>query len=134
MSDSAWQVFNLPELLERIGAEEPCYLEYLRMPGLSSGVYRLPAGSKDMQAPHLEDLAFLLLHVAQHRHGLGGFELFLRFVHLNHLVRIEHVVERNQDGPGTFRALDHGFEGLRVYGDENDGVVTGCDLLTITRI
>ena len=61
MSDSAWKVFNLPELLERIGAEEPCYLEYLRIPGLSSGVYRLPAGSKDMQAPHLEDEIYFVL-------------------------------------------------------------------------
>ena len=69
MSDSAWKVFNLPELLERIGAEEPCYLEYLRMPGLSSGVYRLPAGSKDMQAPHLEGKA--RLRVAEQEQEVG---------------------------------------------------------------
>lgn len=61
MSDSAWKVFYLPELLERIGGDEPCYFEYLRMPGLSSGVYHLPAGAKDMQAPHLEDEIYLVI-------------------------------------------------------------------------
>ena len=55
MSDSAWKVFHLPELLKQVGGDEPCHLEYLRMPGLSSGVYQLPAGAKDMRAPHLED-------------------------------------------------------------------------------
>ncbi|MEE8236537.1 MAG: cupin domain-containing protein [Gammaproteobacteria bacterium] len=61
MSDSAWKVFYLPELLERIGGDEPSYLEYLRKPGLSSGVYHLPAGAKDMQAPHLEDEIYLVI-------------------------------------------------------------------------
>jgi mannose-6-phosphate isomerase-like protein (cupin superfamily) len=55
MSDDAWKVFNLDELTPRVQGDDPCFLEYLRMPGLSSAVYRLPAGSKDMQAPHLED-------------------------------------------------------------------------------
>jgi len=55
MSDNAWKVFQLDELLPRVEGNEPCFLEYLRMPGLSSAVYRLPAGAKDMQAPHLED-------------------------------------------------------------------------------
>jgi mannose-6-phosphate isomerase-like protein (cupin superfamily) len=31
------------------------------MPGLSSGVYRLPAGAKDMQAPHLEDEIYFVI-------------------------------------------------------------------------
>lgn len=55
MSDNAWKVFQLDELLPRVEGNEPCFLEYLRMPGLSSAVYRLPVGAKDMQAPHLED-------------------------------------------------------------------------------
>jgi mannose-6-phosphate isomerase-like protein (cupin superfamily) len=55
MSDSAWKIFKLDELLPRVTGKEPCFLEFLRMPGLSSALYHLPAGSKDMQAPHLED-------------------------------------------------------------------------------
>ena len=61
MPDSAWKVFHLPELLERVDGDEPCYLEYLRKPGLSSGVYRLPTGAKDMQAPHLEDEIYFVI-------------------------------------------------------------------------
>ena len=49
MSDSVWKVLHLPVLLERVDGDEPYYLEYLRMPGLSSGVYQLPADAKDMQ-------------------------------------------------------------------------------------
>jgi mannose-6-phosphate isomerase-like protein (cupin superfamily) len=55
MNDNAWKVFQLDELLPRVTGAEPCFLEYLRMPGLSSALYHLPKGAKDMQAPHLED-------------------------------------------------------------------------------
>jgi mannose-6-phosphate isomerase-like protein (cupin superfamily) len=61
MSDNAWKVFQLAELLPRVAGTEPCFLEYLRMPGLSSALYRLPAGAKDMQAPHLEDEIYFVI-------------------------------------------------------------------------
>ena len=61
MSDEAWKVFQLDELIPRVAGDDPCFLEYLRMPGLSSAVYRLPAGSKDMQAPHLEDEIYFVI-------------------------------------------------------------------------
>ncbi len=52
---SAWKIFRLDELLPRVGGSEPTFLEFLRRPGISAAVYRLPAGARDMQAPHLED-------------------------------------------------------------------------------
>jgi len=55
MSNDAWQIFNLKQLSEKVQGQEPCFHEFLRLPGLSSAIYRLPAGAKDMQAPHLED-------------------------------------------------------------------------------
>jgi mannose-6-phosphate isomerase-like protein (cupin superfamily) len=61
MSDSAWKVFKIDELLTRVEGTEPCFLEYLRMPGLSSAVYHLPVGAKDMQAPHLEDEIYFVI-------------------------------------------------------------------------
>jgi mannose-6-phosphate isomerase-like protein (cupin superfamily) len=61
MSDNAWKVFQIDELLPRVEGSEPCFLEYLRMPGLTSAVYYLPAGAKDMQAPHLEDEIYYVL-------------------------------------------------------------------------
>jgi len=61
MSDDAWKVFQLDELLPRVDGSEPCFLEYLRMPGLSSALYHLPAGARDMQAPHLEDEIYYVI-------------------------------------------------------------------------
>lgn len=61
MSEDAWKVFQLDELLPRVAGSEPCFLEYLRMPGLSSAVYHLPVGAKDMQAPHLEDEIYFVV-------------------------------------------------------------------------
>ena len=34
---------------------EGAYAEFLRVPDLSAGVYRLPAGGRDPQQPHTED-------------------------------------------------------------------------------
>ena len=57
----AWEVFRLDELLPKARADEPRFVEFLRRPGLSAAVYRLPAGSRDMQAPHLEDEIYLVI-------------------------------------------------------------------------
>ncbi len=61
ISDSAWKIFQLDDLLSRVEGSEPCFLEYLRMPGLTSALYHLPAGAKDMQAPHLEDEIYFVV-------------------------------------------------------------------------
>jgi len=61
MSNDAWKVFHIDELTPKVQGDDPCFLEYLRMPGLSSAVYRLPAGSRDMQAPHLEDEIYFVI-------------------------------------------------------------------------
>ncbi len=61
MSDSAWQIFQLEELAAKVEGTEPRFFEFLRVPTLSSAIYRLPAGAKDMQAPHLEDEIYLVI-------------------------------------------------------------------------
>ena len=77
MSDNAWKVFSLDELLPRVAGSNPCFLEFLRMPGLCSAVYYLPAGAKDMQAPHLEDEIYFVisgkatLKVGSSEHDVG---------------------------------------------------------------
>jgi mannose-6-phosphate isomerase-like protein (cupin superfamily) len=85
MSDNAWKVFNLDELISRVQGQDPCFLEYIRMPGLCSAVYFLPAGSKDMQAPHLEDEMYFVisgratLRVGDSEHDVGpGSILYVR--------------------------------------------------------
>jgi mannose-6-phosphate isomerase-like protein (cupin superfamily) len=61
MSDGAWQVFKVDELATRVAGTEPRFLEFLRVPTLSCAVYRLPAGARDMQAPHLEDEVYFVV-------------------------------------------------------------------------
>ena len=61
MSDSDWQVYQLAELAEKVEGTEARFHEFLRVPALSGAIYRLPAGARDMQAPHLEDEVYVVL-------------------------------------------------------------------------
>jgi mannose-6-phosphate isomerase-like protein (cupin superfamily) len=61
MTNSTWQVFQIDELLEEVAGAEPRFFEFLRVPTLSSAIYRLPAGARDMQAPHLEDEVYVVV-------------------------------------------------------------------------
>jgi quercetin dioxygenase-like cupin family protein len=54
-------VFTLSGLLERQAASDDPYLEYLRAPDLSVGLYVLPAGGTDHQQPHTEDEVYVVL-------------------------------------------------------------------------
>jgi mannose-6-phosphate isomerase-like protein (cupin superfamily) len=38
------------------------YLEFLRVPALSAGLYVLPAGGDDPQSPHKEDEMYYVVH------------------------------------------------------------------------
>jgi mannose-6-phosphate isomerase-like protein (cupin superfamily) len=55
------QPFELAELLARRVAGGTPYLEFLRVPHLSAGLYVLPAGGVDRQAPHTEDELYVVL-------------------------------------------------------------------------
>lgn len=61
MSDSSWQVFDINAIKETLGNDSVQYQEFLRVPSLSCGVYRLPVGAKDMQTPHDEDEVYYVL-------------------------------------------------------------------------
>ena len=61
MSEDIWQVHQLDELLNKVAGSDPRYFEFLRVPTINCGIYRLPAGAKDMQAPHLEDEVYVVL-------------------------------------------------------------------------
>ncbi len=54
--------FELSDVMAQRAASGKLYLEFLRVPALSMGVYTLPAGSQDMQEPHTEDEVY---YVAQ---------------------------------------------------------------------
>jgi mannose-6-phosphate isomerase-like protein (cupin superfamily) len=49
--------------LEHQGAQAgKRYLEFLRIPAMSAGVYVLPAGGTDPQSPHHEDELYYVVH------------------------------------------------------------------------
>lgn len=54
-------VFELPALLGEHAQAKKLYLEFLRVPALSMGVYRLPAGGTDPQSPHTEDEVYYVV-------------------------------------------------------------------------
>jgi len=61
MPESSWKIFDLQDLLAKKQDFPAPYLEFLRVPNLSCGIYTLPAGSKDLQGPHDEDEVYYVL-------------------------------------------------------------------------
>ena len=61
MKDVDWQVFELGELLGSSDPNAPPYSEFLRVPSMSAGIYRLPVGARDMQGPHDEDEVYFVI-------------------------------------------------------------------------
>ena len=65
------QAYETQQLLEQRAASESLYLEFLRVPSLSMGLYVLSAGSADPQQPHSEDEVYYIvagrgmIHVAE---------------------------------------------------------------------
>jgi mannose-6-phosphate isomerase-like protein (cupin superfamily) len=47
--------FHLDDLARQRAAKGKLYLEFLRVPAMSAGVYVLPRGGTDPQTPHGED-------------------------------------------------------------------------------
>jgi mannose-6-phosphate isomerase-like protein (cupin superfamily) len=55
------QAFDLSELTERRSQLGKLYLEFIKVPDLSVGVYELPAGGTDPQSPHTEDEVYYVV-------------------------------------------------------------------------
>jgi len=53
--------FETAQLIEEQDRAKQDYLEFLRVPSLSTGLYTLPAGSIDMQQPHTEDEVYYVI-------------------------------------------------------------------------
>ena len=53
--------FEITTLLDEHTRSGKLYLEFLRVPSLSMGVYRLPAGGVDPQSPHTEDEVYYVV-------------------------------------------------------------------------
>lgn len=55
------EVFRLDELTGRRAASGEAYLEFLRVPALSAGIYELAVGAVDHQRPHAEDEVYYVV-------------------------------------------------------------------------
>jgi mannose-6-phosphate isomerase-like protein (cupin superfamily) len=53
--------FNLAALLAQAAASDQRYLEFLRVPAMSLGIYMLPAGGEDLQSPHNQDEVYYVI-------------------------------------------------------------------------
>ena len=55
------ETFTLSEVIDRRRKTEKPWLEFLRVPALSVGIYALRAGAEDPQAPHTEDEVYYVV-------------------------------------------------------------------------
>jgi len=53
--------FQTSELLCEREAKRNSYLEFLRVPAMSAGLYVLPAGGQDQQRPHKQDEMYYVI-------------------------------------------------------------------------
>ncbi|HEB89691.1 MAG TPA: cupin domain-containing protein [Deltaproteobacteria bacterium] len=61
MDESVSKVFDLERLVEKCRARGAPYFEFLRVPQLSCGIYRLSRGEVDTQSTHDEDEVYVVL-------------------------------------------------------------------------
>lgn len=66
MSDAVWEKFEIEQLLEKKNSMTFPYLEFLRTPNFSCGLYTLVAGAKDLQGPHDEDEIYFVIDGRAH--------------------------------------------------------------------
>ena len=55
------QAYELAQLIQQRADSDKLYLEFLKIPDLSMGLYVLPAGGTDPQSPHTEDEVYYVV-------------------------------------------------------------------------
>ena len=55
------QAYELTQLIQQRADSDKLYLEFLKIPDLSMGLYVLPAGGTDPQSPHTEDEVYYVV-------------------------------------------------------------------------
>ncbi|HET6596735.1 MAG TPA: cupin domain-containing protein [Anaerolineales bacterium] len=55
------QAYELADLVSQRETSQKLYLEFLKVPDLSMGLYALPAGGTDPQSPHTEDEVYYVV-------------------------------------------------------------------------
>ena len=60
------EFFQVDQLEKQQAQTGKSYLEFLRVPAMSAGVYTLPAGATDPQKPHKEDEMYYVVRGRAH--------------------------------------------------------------------
>ena len=55
------QAYEIAQLISQRESSNKLYLEFLKVPDLSMGLYVLPAGGADPQSPHSEDEVYYVM-------------------------------------------------------------------------
>jgi mannose-6-phosphate isomerase-like protein (cupin superfamily) len=55
------EAFEVTHLIDQQNQSRQDYLEFLRVPSLSAGLYMLAAGAVDLQKPHTEDEVYYII-------------------------------------------------------------------------
>ena len=63
------QAYEIDELMQLSRQSGEAWLEFLRVPALSMGLYVLPAGGDDPQQPHTEDEVYYIVR------GMGQIQV-----------------------------------------------------------
>jgi len=66
VSQSQMNLFTVDGLEQRRRQIQKSYLEFLRIPAMSAGLYVLPAGATDLQRPHHEDEMYYVVRGKAH--------------------------------------------------------------------
>mgnify|MGYP002814566512 CR=1 FL=1 len=61
MKGRPMRIFELDQLIFQRADSDKAYLEFLKVPDLSMGLYVLPAGGIDPQLPHTEDEVYYVV-------------------------------------------------------------------------
>ena len=59
--ENPMQSFELNQIISQRETSNKLYLEFLKVPDLSMGLYVLPAGGTDPQSPHTEDEVYYVV-------------------------------------------------------------------------
>lgn len=82
--------FEVQQLTEQRANTAKAYLEFLRIPAMSAGIYVLAAGTTDLQQPHDEDEMYYvvrgraLMRVGSEDREIGAGSVIFVEAHLEH--------------------------------------------------
>jgi mannose-6-phosphate isomerase-like protein (cupin superfamily) len=69
------ELFEMSKLMEWRASIAKPYLEFLRVPALSAGIYVLPAGAEDQQRPHAQDEVYYVVRGQARFSGTDDLEV-----------------------------------------------------------